>query len=101
MNKQDARWYCLSRDGVATLCADEEDAKEVAAKSSVLCPNNGPYRAMRLVDASAVDTAVAEERARCVEELLDMASMVQMDCGVCDVSKSLCTAAQELAAATC
>ena len=29
----EARWYCLSREGMATLCADEEDAKEVAAES--------------------------------------------------------------------
>lgn len=29
----EARWYCLSRDGMATLCTDEEDAKEVAAES--------------------------------------------------------------------
>ena len=46
----EARWYCLSRDGLATLCADEEDAKEVAAESLVLYPHNGPYRVAQMVD---------------------------------------------------
>ena len=46
----EARWYCLSRDGLATLCADEEDALEVAAESWVLYPNNGPYRVAQMVD---------------------------------------------------
>ncbi len=46
----EARWYCLSREGMATLCADEEDAKEVAAESWVLYPNNGPYRVAQMVD---------------------------------------------------
>lgn len=46
----EARWYCLSRDGLATLCADEEDAKEVAAESWVMYPNNGPYRVAQMVD---------------------------------------------------
>ena len=46
----EARWYCLSREGMATLCVDEEDAKEVAAESWVLYPNNGPYRVAQMVD---------------------------------------------------
>ena len=56
------RWYCLSADGAATLCVDEEDAKEVAAESWVMYPQNAPYRAAQMVDASAVAAAVAEER---------------------------------------
>mgnify|MGYP003451722156 CR=1 FL=1 len=41
-------WYCVSREGMATLCADEEDAKQVAAESFVAYPQNGPYRAVQL-----------------------------------------------------
>ena len=50
----EARWYCLSREGMATLCTDEEDAKEVAAESFVLYPQNGPYRAVQMVDSAHV-----------------------------------------------
>lgn len=67
-----ARWYALSRDGAATLCVDEEDAKEVAAESWVLYPNNGPYRVAQMVDAGTVDEAVAAERERIRARLLAM-----------------------------
>jgi hypothetical protein len=50
----EARWYCLSREGMATLCTDEEDAKEVAAESFVLYPQSGPYRAVQMVDSAHV-----------------------------------------------
>lgn len=60
----DPRWYCISADGMATLCADEEDAKEVAAESWALYPNNGPYRATQMVEASVIAAAVAAERER-------------------------------------
>ena len=59
------RWYCLSADGMATLCNNEEDAKEVAAESWVLYPQNTPYRAAQMVDASVVAAAVDAERERC------------------------------------
>lgn len=60
----DARWYCLSRDGLATLCADEDDAHEVAAESWVAWPHNGPYRVAQMVDAEQVAAAAAAERER-------------------------------------
>ena len=66
----EARWYCLSRDGMATLCKDEEDAKEVAAESWVMYPQNGPYRVAQMVDAGAV----AVERERCAKHLRDLAA---------------------------
>ncbi|HOF31416.1 MAG TPA: hypothetical protein PK441_11255 [Burkholderiaceae bacterium] len=55
----EARWYCLSREGMATLCTDEEDAKEVAAESFVLYPQNGPYRAVQMVDSAHVTDLLA------------------------------------------
>ena len=54
-----ARWYCLSREGMATLCTDEENAKEVAAESFVLYPQNGPYRAVQMVDGAHVTNLLA------------------------------------------
>lgn len=63
----EARWYCLSREGMATLCADEEDAKEVAAESWVAWPQNGPYRVAKMVDADTAEslrTALTELRDR-------------------------------------
>lgn len=47
----EARWYCLSRDGLATLCRDEADARATAAESGELYPHLGPYRAAQMVDA--------------------------------------------------
>ena len=55
-----ARWYCLSRDGLATLCADEQDARMVAQHSAVAYPLGAPYRAVLLGD-------VAAERERCAQ----------------------------------
>jgi hypothetical protein len=55
----EARWYCLSREGMATLCTGEEDAKEVAAESWVLYPQNGPYRAVQMVDFARVTDLLA------------------------------------------
>jgi len=63
----EARWYCLSREGMATLCTDEEDAKEVAAESWVAWPQNGPYRVAQMVDADTAEslrTALTELRDR-------------------------------------
>lgn len=63
----EARWYCLSREGMATLCTDEEAAKEVAAESWVAWPQNGPYRVAQMVDADTAEslrTALTELRDR-------------------------------------
>ena len=57
-----ARWYVLTNDGMATLCADEADAKELAADADVSYPRMAPHRAVRLVPASQVAAAVAKER---------------------------------------
>ena len=46
------RWYCLSREGQATLCRDEADARKTAAGSDVLYHRGAPHRAVRLVEAT-------------------------------------------------
>lgn len=60
-----ARWYMVSRDGLATLCASEENAREMAAECARDYPRQAPYRAVMLGD-------VAAERERIRRALLDM-----------------------------
>jgi len=43
-----ARWYCVSREGLATLCKDERDARQVAIDADAQFPACGPHRAVRL-----------------------------------------------------
>jgi hypothetical protein len=47
--KQEDRWYCLDIKGVATLCADEKDAKQTAKDADMDYPRNAPHRAVQLV----------------------------------------------------
>ncbi len=46
------RWYCVSREGKATLCVDEEDAQKNAKHRDQAWLAGGPYRAVQLVDAA-------------------------------------------------
>lgn len=56
-----ARWYCVSRDGLATLCLDESSAREMAAECTRDFPRQAPYRAVLMGD-------MMRERERCIEE---------------------------------
>jgi hypothetical protein len=47
-----ARWYSLNRNGLATLCANEADAKSEAARQDRTWPQGVPHRAVQLVEAS-------------------------------------------------
>jgi hypothetical protein len=47
---QTARWYCIDKIGVATLCADEDDAIQNARQAEKDWPNNAPYRAVQLCE---------------------------------------------------
>ena len=67
-------WYCVSREGMATLCADEEDAKQVAAESFVAYPQNGPYRAVQLYAHPSPATDRAEVL-RLADEMTTHAAM--------------------------
>ena len=58
----EARWYCVSREGMATLCVDEADAQMNAVSEQLTYPRSGPYRAAQLVDASAVAAALERRR---------------------------------------
>lgn len=64
---QPPRWYCVNNMGMATLCADQADAENVASDCDTEWPRQAPHRAMQLVEASALDTAQAARIAAQVE----------------------------------
>lgn len=45
------RWYVLTADGLATLCADQADAIETARQADIAWPNNAPHVAVQLAPA--------------------------------------------------
>jgi len=45
------RWYMVNRDGMATLCADREDAEKEAADAQSVWQHMGPHRAVQLAPA--------------------------------------------------
>jgi hypothetical protein len=59
VDRGEARWYCVSREGMATLCTCEEDAKIEAANAQQNYPLNGPYRAVQMVDSARVTDLLA------------------------------------------
>lgn len=60
MNVTVAKWYCLSKDGVAVLCANEEDALSTAAYSDRDYPNSAPHAAAQLTMLARVVELEAE-----------------------------------------
>jgi hypothetical protein len=44
------RWYCIDKTGMATLCADEDDARQSAKLAEQDWPRNAPYRAVQLCE---------------------------------------------------
>jgi hypothetical protein len=47
---QEPRWYCIGTTGMATLCADEDDAKQNAKLAEQDWPLHAPYRAVQLCE---------------------------------------------------
>lgn len=68
------RWYCVSRDGMATLCTCEGDAKIEAANAAKNYPRSGPYLAVQLVNASTVasERAAAEQAMKVLRQIAEM-----------------------------
>ena len=60
MSTPDARWYCLSHNGMATLCAGEADAKAEAERCDAEWPRHAPHRAVQLVDAAEIERLRAD-----------------------------------------
>lgn len=65
--RTEARWYFVTPDGMATLCASEADAIEGAAEADLAWPRMAPHRAAQLVPADQLAAAVAKERDRCAD----------------------------------
>lgn len=61
----EARWYAVTKGGLATLCASERDALESADSFDVSYPHSAPHRAVLLGD-------VAAERERCFRLICDL-----------------------------
>lgn len=58
--KTELRWYCVSKDGAATLCANQADANQNAKLADEMWPRLGPHRAVQLVDSAEVERLQAE-----------------------------------------
>jgi hypothetical protein len=54
------RWYVVDKRGLATLCKDADDAKDVAADAFVQWPQHGPYCVALLGDVTAERERIAE-----------------------------------------
>ena len=48
--EQEPRWYCVDKIGMATLCADKDDAEQSAKLAEQDFPRNSPYRAVQLCE---------------------------------------------------
>ena len=46
-------WYCVSRDGLVTQCADQRDAEMTAQSGNRDWPGSAPYRAVQLCEFEA------------------------------------------------
>ena len=64
------RWYFVANDGAATLCVDEADARESAAKADIAFPRMAPHRAVQLVPADQLAEAEKDsERLDWIEKI--------------------------------
>ena len=50
-------WYCVDKIGMATLCADKDDAEQSAKLAEQDFPRNSPYRAVQLCEYTPAITA--------------------------------------------
>ena len=62
------RWYAVSCDGPATLCVDEQDARESAKEFDLDWPKNAPHRAVMLGDLAAERERMAALCDRAVQD---------------------------------
>ena len=58
---QESRWYCIDNIGMATLCADEEDAKQNAKLAEREWPLHAPYKAVQLCEYASLAPQPAQE----------------------------------------
>jgi len=58
------RWYVIARDGIAMLCASEQDALAEVAKADQAWPDNAPHVAVQLVPVQSAMPADADDTRR-------------------------------------
>lgn len=63
------RWYCVSANGMATLCKDQEDAQANARHCDLAWPNGAPHRAVLLGDVAADTELLRAENAALKRDL--------------------------------
>lgn len=68
----EARWYCLDRDGLATLCKDEADAREQVIENDDCWPRRAPHRAALLGDVTLLMKRHALEIERLRERVFEL-----------------------------
>jgi len=56
------RWYMVTKDGAATLCVDEQDARDEAARADQEWLRHAPHRAVQLVDAGELANALGTRK---------------------------------------
>ena len=49
------RWYSVNNMGMATLCADKDDAEDVASDCDTEWPRQAPHRAVQFVELSELE----------------------------------------------
>lgn len=60
MADTEARWYCVSAQGLPMLCASKEDAERESARNDKEWPTGAPHRAAQLCDAAERDKLRAQ-----------------------------------------
>ena len=99
------RWYCVNNMGMATLCADQADAEDVARTCDIDFPRQSPHRAVQLVEVSALDTErtariEAQQRLADMQELAAKAGLAHMK-AVQDAVSDAVAAEREACAKAC
>jgi hypothetical protein len=69
----ETRWYVITPEGRAKLCADENEARKVAHEWNMFPPAGKPYKAVLLGDVSAI----AAERDAMREALRDQPGLAE------------------------
>lgn len=62
---ENGNWYMVNRDGMATLCADREDAEKEAADAQSVWPHMGPHRAVQLAPAGGIAALKGQRAVLC------------------------------------
>ncbi len=78
---QMGRWYMINRDGMATLCADREDAEKEAKDADMAWPHSGPHRAVQLVEASTAGFTAADMATAAAQGFRDGVASVAANAG--------------------